>query len=210
MLLSISMSRPTLEELATLYRSMDEAQLIELAQEYDRLTEVAQSTLRAEFAARKLEPPELRGPRPYLESQQLAVVGRYRDLPQAQMAKSLLESAGIECYLRDENTIRIEWQWSNLMGGIRLQVPVADQEIAEAILAQPIPESIAIEGESDYRQPRCPRCNSLDILHESTSQKVGVAYWLVLGFPVAMSKDEWKCHTCGAVWKDIAGGDEAI
>jgi hypothetical protein len=109
MLLSISMSRPTLEELATLYRSMDEAQLIELAQEYDRLTEVAQSTLRAEFAARKLEPPELRGPRPYLESQQLAVVGRYRDLPQAQMAKSLLESAGIECYLRDENTIRIEW-----------------------------------------------------------------------------------------------------
>jgi DNA-directed RNA polymerase subunit RPC12/RpoP len=96
------------------------------------------------------------------------------------------------------------------MGGIRLQVPVADQEIAEAILAQPIPESIAIEGESDYRQPRCPRCNSLDILHESTSQKVGVAYWLVLGFPVAMSKDEWKCHTCGAVWKDIAGGDEAI
>jgi DNA-directed RNA polymerase subunit RPC12/RpoP len=126
------------------------------------------------------------------------------------MAKSLLESAGIACYLRDENTIRIEWGWSNLMGGIRLQVPVADHSTAEAILAQPIPESIAMEGDSDYQQPRCPRCNSLDILHESTSQKVGAASWLVLGFPIAISKDEWKCHTCGAAWKDVTDGEEGL
>jgi hypothetical protein len=129
------MSQPTSNELADLYCGMTSEQLIETAMEYDSLTDIAQTALRAEFATRKLEPPEL----PDLEADtdgalELVIIGRYRDLPQGQIARSVLESAGIACYLRDENTVRNDWLLSNLMGGMRLMVNARDREAAEAIL----------------------------------------------------------------------------
>jgi hypothetical protein len=111
------MIRPTFEELAACYRSMPEEQLVKIGQEYEGLTEIAQAALRAEFSSRKLEPPELSESIARPKARQVAVVGRYRDLIEAQVAKSVLESAGISCYLRDENTIRSDWAWSNFQEG---------------------------------------------------------------------------------------------
>jgi hypothetical protein len=130
------MSQPTSQELATVYRDMTSEELIATAMEYDSLTDIAQSALRAEFATRKIEPPELpeTDPSPNANAQELVIVGRYRDLPQAQIARSALESAGIPCFLRDENTVRNDWLLSNLMGGMRLMVNNSDREAAEAIL----------------------------------------------------------------------------
>ena len=45
------------EEFAKRYAEMSEVELMELAQDYDSLTEVAKAALRAEFARRNLEPP---------------------------------------------------------------------------------------------------------------------------------------------------------
>lgn len=45
---------------------------------------------------------------------------RYRDLPEAVIAQGMLASAGIESFLRDENTIRMDWMLSQLIGGVRL------------------------------------------------------------------------------------------
>ena len=60
----------------------------------------------------------------------------------------VLESAGIPCYLRDENTVRTQWLWSNLMGGIRLQVREEDRAAAEALLHQLIPEQTPTDDET--------------------------------------------------------------
>jgi hypothetical protein len=194
------MTRPTQQDLVTLYRGMTEDQLLASAIEYDQLTEQAQAALRAEFAQRNMQPPELPD-RQRPETGEFSVVGRYRDLPQAQLAKCALDSAGIPCFLRDENTIRLEWVWSNLMGGIRLQVAAADLEAAEAILAQPIPGTIATDTEDVFEQPCCPRCGSLDIVYETKNQKVGMAS-MYIGIPLLLNKDAWKCQTCDAEWQD--------
>jgi hypothetical protein len=193
---------PTRDELENLYRSMSEQELMDVAMEYDKLMDVAQTALRAEFATRKMEPPEI--PEAQLESslQKVAIVDRYRDLTQALLAKSALQSAGIASYLRDENTVRIEWVWSNLIGGIRLQVAATDLEEAQAILAQPIPETIALEGDLDFEQPRCPRCGSLDIIYETKNQQVGIAS-MYSGVPIIVNRDAWKCSDCGALWEDV-------
>ena len=52
----------------------------------------------------------------------------------ALLTKSVLESAGIECFLRNENIARMSW--SNLVGGIMVEVAEEDLEQAQAILAE--------------------------------------------------------------------------
>jgi hypothetical protein len=50
----------------------------------------------------------------------LTTIRRCRDLSEAIVARSLLESSGIDVNLCDENLVRLDWQVSNFIGGIRL------------------------------------------------------------------------------------------
>lgn len=193
-----------LAELSATYAQMSDDELLDIAARYDTLTPDAQPLLRAEFKKRSLEPPEITEPDGQVESRNLVTLRRYRDMAEALMAKSVLDSAGIFSYLRDENTVRMDWMWSNLMGGMRLQVAAEDVAQAEELLSQPIPPTIEQEGAPEYQQPECPRCHSLDIGYEGLNQKVGVAGIALLGFPVPFPRNAWKCQSCGAIWTDDA------
>jgi hypothetical protein len=142
------MDLPRESELLETYRSASDGELLDLALTYDSLTEVAQSALRAEFARRGLEPPVIPDPTPEAELLPVVTVQQYRDLTEAQLAMGVLESAGIPCYLRDENTVRTQWFWSNLIGGVRLQVREEDLAAAEALLNQPIPGQTPVDDET--------------------------------------------------------------
>ena len=125
---------------------------------------------------------------------------RYRDLPEAVIAQGMLASAGIESFLRDENTIRMDWMWSQLIGGVRLQVAAEDEEAARELLAAPMPESYSAEdvGEA-FAQPRCPVCNSLDVKHPGINK--AWSYFLMwLGIPFPVPSKRWHCESCGAEW----------
>ena len=56
--------------------------------------------------------------------------------PTAFVEKSVLENAGIQCLLQDDNAVRMDWFWSNAMGGIKLIVRQSDAADAEKLLAQ--------------------------------------------------------------------------
>ena len=83
------------ENFAAQYAQMSETELLELAQSYDGMLEIAQEALRAEFARRGLEPPLVEEP-DELEFRRIVTVRRYRDLMDAFLGRSLLESAGIQ------------------------------------------------------------------------------------------------------------------
>ena len=68
------------------------------------------------------------------EFENFVTVRKFRDLPEALLAKGSLESAGIECNLLDDNMVRLDWFWSNLIGWVRLQVASAEADEATAIL----------------------------------------------------------------------------
>jgi len=58
------------------------------------------------------------------------------------VAKAMLDSAGIECFLADDNAARI---LGSDISGIRVQVNRVDADAAIALLEQPIPEDNALD-----------------------------------------------------------------
>jgi hypothetical protein len=124
------------------YAGMGDGELMNVARAYDSLVGPAQEALRAEFARRKMEPPLVEGDDggEEVDSERLVTVGRYMDVPHAIVPKSVLESAGIFCFLQDENFVRVDWGAAIASGGVRLQVRPQDVKDAEELLRQPIPE----------------------------------------------------------------------
>jgi hypothetical protein len=180
---------------------MSELELQSLLADLHSLVPEARSALAAEFASRNLkfdEPPI----QVYSSSQyrELVTIRRYRDLSEALVARAVIESAGIFCFLKDENFARLEWQISNFIGGIRLQVGAQDVETAEAILSQPIPNEISIPDQPGFIQPRCPRCTSTDITWERQGRKAALASLYLFSLPLPRGPESWHCNSCDLRW----------
>jgi hypothetical protein len=184
------------------YAELSEEELIEIGSHYDSLTDEAQFAIRAEFDHRGMPAPELAEEDETPEFEPLVTIRQYRDPADAAIAKSALDSAGIFAFLQNENTVRMDWLWSNLMGGLRLQVRAGDAAAAEELLSQPIP-SVVETDDIKYEQPRCPNCQSLDISFESLNTKVGLAS-IILAVPIPWPKRLWTCNACGRKWKEVA------
>ncbi len=65
------------------------------------------------------------------EQKEFVILRRYRDLPDAVVVKSILDIDGIECFLTDENLIRMDWFWSGSLGGVKLWVRLQDIDEAQ-------------------------------------------------------------------------------
>ncbi len=72
-----------------------------------------------------------------MEAPPLVTISVFVSLSEAQFAKGMLESAGIECFLMDENMVRLDWFLVNMLGGIKLMVAEHDAEAANALINRP-------------------------------------------------------------------------
>ena len=174
------------EQLISFYASLTDEELIKIGSQFESLTSDAQIVLREEFDRRSLDAPELEEPPDAFDFQELVTIRTFRDPSDAMMAKSVLDSAGIPCLMKDENMVRMQWMWSNLIGGIRLQVRPEDVETAERLLSQPVPEIIELGAGENYHQPCCPHCQSHDIGFDA---------------PLMIPLNNWICHKCGGTWE---------
>ncbi len=145
--------------LAANYAGMTDGELQRLARNAESLTELACDALEDEMDRRHLEFADDAAPEPRqeMEMRELVTVRQFRDLPEALLAKGSLESAGIECFLADENLVRLDWFISNFIGGIKLNVRVQDAGNAQKLLDEPILEGLYVQGIGLYEQPRCPQ-----------------------------------------------------
>jgi putative signal transducing protein len=182
------MTMPTPEQervrVAGVYSAMSDEELGQIADSGDELSTIAQEAFQTEVAKRGLKitiaPP--RG-EDVFEFNETVTLRQFRDLPEALLAKGSLESAGIQAYLVDDNMIRMDWFISNLLGGIKLKVRAEDAEAASEILNQPIPAMLEVEGVGNFEQPKCPRCQSLDVTYMEYMHG-------------------WTCSACGNEWKE--------
>lgn len=131
----------------------------------------------------------------------IVIVRRYRDLADAFVGESILDSAAVECFLADENTIRMDWFWSNLLGGIKLCVKVEDFDSAASLLDQSVPEKFNVEGVGEYLQPRCPVCQSLEVSFQGLNQPVDYIR-VLFGGPLQLHRSLWECDSCGHRWPE--------
>ena len=182
---------------------MTDGELQRLARNAESLTELAWDALEDEMDRRHLEvsddaPTE---PRREMEMRELVTIRQFRDLPEALLAKGSLESSGIECFLADENLVRLDWFISNFIGGIKLKVRGPDVLNARKILDEPILEGLYVHGVGLYQQPRCPQCQSLDVNFQELDRPI--AYMSAfLRVPMPLQRPAWHCHECDAEWED--------
>lgn len=197
------------ERLASLYAEMGDGQLEKLAHEASELTDVARLALEEEIRRRGIAIAE--APLPVANTAQdteeddsrdrLVTIRQFRDLHAALLAQGMLQSAGIECFIADDNMVRLDWFISNLLGGVKVRVRPEDAEAALGILEQGIPEGFDVEGMGEYQQPRCPKCQALDISFEEYEKGASLALaWIAA--PIPIRREKWKCHSCGHEWRE--------
>jgi hypothetical protein len=210
--------------LEAFYAAQMDGELEQVAGQAYELTDLARQALRAELAKRGLTPafieqaplppkpePQPGDPPPLpeveeatdesgvVEFRDMVTIRQFRDLPEALLAKGSLDSTGIDCALADDNTVRIDWLWSNAVGGVKLLVGREDVDEAEQVLSQPIPQNFDVTGVGDYEQPRCPKCASLDITFQELYPAAYVSIWFV---PIPLQHKAWHCRACNADWED--------
>ena len=191
------------QRLAKRYASMEDGELQKIATRPESLTDVAREVLRSEMSRRGMTPLlETSKPDVPKRSGPPAMIRRYQNLPEALLSKSILDSAGIESFLADENLVRIDWFYSNLVGGIKLLVREEDAETASKLLAQEPPDRFDVDGVGEYQQPRCPRCQSMDVAFDELNKRIAYGGMLFASLPIAITSDHWKCHSCGYEWED--------
>jgi hypothetical protein len=216
--------------LAEFYSYQMDGELEKVASQASDLTDLAREALGAEMKRRGISatsaeqhdaasalpaippvqplPVELL-PQDELESEGMVTIRKFRDLPEALFAKGSLESAGIECALLDDNMVRLDWFISNLLGGVKLQVRPEDAADAEGILSQPIPENFEVPGIGEFEQPRCPKCQSLEVNFQEVTPAAYVSAYL--NVPIPFHRRAWRCHSCDAEWEDdgVEGSTES-
>jgi predicted Zn-ribbon and HTH transcriptional regulator len=131
---------------------------------------------------------------------ELVTIQSFRELSEAMLAKGMLNSAGIECVLVDDNTGRMLGFISNVIGGIRMKVYRVDAEAATALLVQPTAEDMDVADEENDQRPRCPKCYSVDITPRELDKPMSTGAWLSVPLPVREKVCE--CKSCGYQWDD--------
>jgi hypothetical protein len=132
------------QRLIDVYSHMTDAELQDLAEDTASLTGLASQVLNDEMVRRELSPlqPDPDGLQDETALGPMVTIRSFPDVMQAWLAKSSLESAGIECYLVDDNMVRLDWGISIVLGGVKLRVKPEDAEEALVFLDQPVPEEL--------------------------------------------------------------------
>ena len=132
------------QRLIDVYSHMTDGELQELAEDKASLTAVANQLLNDEMVRRELSPsqPDPDGSQDETALRAMVTIRSFPDVMQAWLARSSLESAGIECYLVDDNMVRLDWGISIVLGGVKLRVKPEDAEDALVFLDQPVPEEL--------------------------------------------------------------------
>lgn len=141
------------KRLSELYSGMTPEELEKLAEVVSTLTDVAQEALQAELSRRGIKVESREPVQPEPNRQNIVPLRVFRDLPRALLAKSILDSANIPCFLSDENTIRMDWFLSNALGGIKLLVREEDGAAATELLDQQWKEPESIRQINERHPP---------------------------------------------------------
>lgn len=116
----------------------------------------------------------------------------FSDPLEANLALSKLESDGIEAILRDQHTIGINALYTNVLGGVRLDVHPEDIEKARWSLGldQPVVREASVV---------CPTCGSSAV--KRLNQSHLWAIFSVLFFLPSFGRHKFHCDQCGTDWR---------
>ena len=131
---------------------------------------------------------------------ELITVGNYSRIDEAEFAQGILETAGIESVLLDDNVGRmLPWL---VVGGFRLQVNSDDADAATQLLVvdEPALDGPAPRDGAGQGSPAaCPNCDSADIVLQPGDAHAGSTENSFLP-PSEAAEKFWQCKSCGYTW----------
>jgi hypothetical protein len=127
----------------------------------------------------------------------LKTVATYSFPYEAQISRAKLDSQGIPAFVADEQTINMQWLYSNALGGVRLQVPEAYVEQALDVLSEDGTD--ALEQEVGIDATECSECGSTNTEPFQKGKRWAFLVFLGLDFPLFPVKNTTKCKECGHV-----------
>jgi hypothetical protein len=136
------------QRLAELYSGKTDVELEQVAEQAHDLIDIAREALRAELTKRELYVGQLDDEAPdeeRAEFRDLVVIRSYWNLVEAELAKGLLHSSGIETFLFDDNMVRLDWFNANALGGVKLRVDASNVEAANRVLDESVSDAAAAE-----------------------------------------------------------------
>ncbi len=127
------------------------------------------------------------------------IVESFATPEQAHIARSALESAGIECFVANENIVSVDFFWSQAVGGVQLHVREAD-----AIRAREILSTQALPAGGDWfafldEVVMCRNCGSRKVRYIKEPKPLTRALFF-LGVPLPFFRKTWRCSSCGHEW----------
>lgn len=185
------------QELAKLYGSFGDEELVALAARSDDLTEMAREVLQGEMTRRGLrvttkglpavaEAPDLRGlsMERYAELAPEDCVWEFEGAEDALAAAEMLRAEGIECSAIVPSGQSLDRR------GPRVAVWPEDVVRVEELLSRPIPDEfrVLVRTRDEFVPPACRRCGAEDPLLEAIEPA-----------------NQWKCEECGHRWSDDSG-----
>ena len=123
---------------------------------------------------------------------QFHILQTFANYIEAHIVMGRFEEAGINCWLKDENTVTIDPILTNAVGGIKLMVAADDMEKATALM-----DALQQEQRANYA---CPHCGSHNIEYINTPRKTinwlgAITSWLLGSYAVSVEKI-WHCFNC--------------
>ena len=126
---------------------------------------------------------------------ELVTVRAFSTVIDAHVACAVLQAAGVDASLRDEHVVSMQWLFSNAVGGVKLQVPADQVEMARDVLDPPAP----VDGipAAAAGTDACPQCGGARAESVLWGRQPAVLTWLVMGVPLFPIRRLRRCASCG-------------
>ena len=116
-----------------------------------------------------------------------------------------LQEEGINCWLKDENTVTIDPILSNAIGGIKLMVHETQKERAADLLRTMM--------NKEKKNSACPNCGSLNVEYIVSNRKPSNWFSAIFTFLIgdyAMAGGKvYHCFDCGHEFETVTEKQEA-
>lgn len=131
----------------------------------------------------------------------------FSSLIEAQVLQSMMAAEGIECFIRDEQTMGVLPMYENIISGIRLDVRTTQWENALKVQTE-FERTKAIKlAEQEVELQGwlidggfCPECDSTKTYKQKA--KFWVYLKMVLILPILFHKRDYYCNSCDHSWQE--------
>lgn len=126
----------------------------------------------------------------------MKTVASFSKPEEAHLFRTRLEAAGIPAYVQDEHLVQMDWFYSNVVGGVRVQIADEDVDAAREFLAADLPQP-----SPEAEEVCCPKCGSSDTAPDELPRRVAYLAVLLLHFPILIGRHRWRCGACDHLFR---------